>query len=60
MKGRENSFYNRFVKRVIDIICSFIGCLFLIPIAIILKIAFMLTGDFKSIFYSQDRIGKNG
>ena len=47
-------------KRLFDIICSFIGCLFLIPIAIILKIAFMLTGDFKSIFYSQDRIGKNG
>lgn len=47
-------------KRLFDIICSFIGCLFLIPIAIVLKIAFMLTGDFKSIFYSQDRIGKNG
>ena len=45
-------------KRLFDIICSFIGCLFLIPIAIILKIAFFLPGAFKSIFYPQNRMGK--
>ena len=47
-------------KRITDIIISLIGLLFLIPIAIIIKISYMVTGDFKSIFYVQDRIGKNG
>ena len=47
-------------KRLTDIIISLIGLLFLIPIAIIIKISYMVTGDFKSIFYVQDRIGKNG
>ena len=32
----------------------------LIPITILVKIAYILTGDFKHIIYSQDRIGKNG
>lgn len=47
-------------KRITDIIISLIGLLFLIPIAIIIKISYMVTGDFKSIFYVQDRIGKDG
>ena len=47
-------------KRLTDIIISLIGLLCLIPIAIIIKISYMVTGDFKSIFYVQDRIGKNG
>lgn len=47
-------------KRITDIIISLIGLLFLIPIAIIIKISYMVAGDFKSIFYVQDRIGKNG
>ena len=49
-----------FIKRLFDIICAIIGIVFLIPIAIIVKISYMLTGDFKSIFYSHERIGKNG
>ena len=49
-----------FIKRIFDIICSLIGCIFIIPIAIIIKISYILTGDFKSIFYSHERIGKNG
>ena len=49
-----------FIKRVFDIICSLIGCLFLIPIAVIIKISYILSGDFKSIFYSHERIGKDG
>ena len=32
----------------------------LIPIAFIIKIFYIFTGDFKSIVYSQERIGKNG
>lgn len=47
-------------KRLFDIICSLVGCVFLLPIAIIVKICYLATGDFNSIFYKQKRIGKNG
>lgn len=47
-------------KRIIDIIVSLIGIILLIPVTILVKIAYMCTGDFKSIFFVQDRIGKNG
>ena len=47
-------------KRVFDILCSLVGILFLIPLLIIIKIAYICTGDFKSVLYSQKRIGKNG
>ncbi len=47
-------------KRIFDIVFSLIGLVFLIPIAIIVKIVYMFSGDFKSIFYSQYRVGKNG
>ena len=49
-----------FIKRTFDIICSLIGFIFLIPITWIVKICYVLTGDFKSVFYVQKRIGKNG
>ena len=47
-------------KRVFDILVSLIGLIFLLPIALVVKISYMITGDFKSIFFVQDRIGKNG
>ena len=50
----------KIIKRVFDIICSIIGIIFLIPIIIIIKIISLLSGDFKSIFFSQLRYGKNG
>ncbi len=49
-----------FIKRCFDIICSLVGLVFLIPLAIIVKISYVLTGDFHSIIYKQERIGKNG
>lgn len=49
-----------FIKRIVDIFCSLIGMVFLIPLTIFIKIAFLLTGDRESIFYFQERIGKNG
>lgn len=47
-------------KRIFDIICAFIGCLFLLPISIIVKISYIISGDFHSIYFTQKRIGKNG
>ena len=48
------------IKRSFDLLCAIVGILFLLPISIIIKICNILTGDFKSIFYRQKRIGKNG
>ena len=48
------------IKRTFDILIALIGLIFLIPVALIVKISYMLTGDFKTIFFSQNRIGKHG
>ena len=48
------------IKRLFDIICSLIGIVLLIPISLIVEICYILTGDFKCIIYSHERIGKNG
>ena len=49
-----------FIKRFSDIIISLIGIILMLPIAIIVKISYMASGDFHSIFYTHNRIGKNG
>ena len=48
------------IKRLFDLVCSLIGIIILIPLSIIIKISYFLTGDFHSIFFTQNRIGKNG
>lgn len=47
-------------KRVFDIICAIIGCIVLLPLALVVKISYMLSGDFNSIFFTQNRIGQYG
>ena len=49
-----------FFKRFFDIVCGLIGVIFLVPLIIIIKIVSMISGDFKTIFYYQRRVGKNG
>jgi len=48
------------VKRVFDIVFGLVGLIFLVPITLVVKIAYLCTGDTYSIFYAQPRIGKNG
>ncbi|MBR3161934.1 MAG: sugar transferase [Bacilli bacterium] len=48
------------LKRLFDIIGGIVGLLLLIPVTIILKIAFLISGDTHPLFFSQERIGKNG
>lgn len=48
------------IKRIIDILASILGILIMIMLAIIIKIVYVLSGDFKSIIYIQKRIGKDG
>ncbi|MTO64733.1 sugar transferase [Turicibacter sanguinis] len=58
--SKIRSIIYKVVKRLFDIVCALIGCLFLVPFAIIIKISFLLSGDLKPIFYRQKRIGKDG
>ena len=58
-KTMSKTFY-LIVKRIFDIICSLIGCIVLIPIVMVVKLCYVLSGDFTSIFYNHERIGKNG
>ena len=47
-------------KRGGDILGGMLGLLVLVPAAVVVKIAYMISGDFGPIFYTQDRIGKDG
>lgn len=49
-----------FIKRIFDIVCGLIGLICLIPLTVLVKIISVCSGDHKSIFYTQKRIGKNG
>lgn len=48
------------IKRLTDIIFALLGCILLVPIALIVKISYILNKDFDSIFFKHKRIGKNG
>ena len=48
------------IKRFFDITCSLIGLIILLPLMLIVKIAYLLHKDNNSIFYTQERIGLNG
>lgn len=54
--------YNVYVviKRIVDIIGSIFGMVILFPLTIFVKITYMISGDFNSIFFTQERIGKDG
>lgn len=47
-------------KRLCDILFGFLGCLFLIPLYICIKIACLITKDPAPIMFKQERIGQNG
>ena len=48
------------IKRGIDIVAGFIGCIILIPLILVVKIINSVNQDNGSVFYVQKRIGKNG
>ena len=45
-----------FIKRIVDIIGAVVGIILLIPITVIVKLVYICTGDFHSIFYCQKRM----
>ena len=48
------------LKRIIDIIGALVGIIILIPMTVVLYIVNFIVGDRGPIFYSQNRIGKDG
>ena len=50
----------KFLKRIVDIIGALFGVIMLVPMTIGIYIANLIVGDKGPIFYSQNRIGKNG
>ena len=48
------------LKRGCDIVIGLIGCILLIPISLLVKLAFLITGDTAPIFYYQTRVGRYG
>ena len=51
---------NNFFKRLIDICGAIVGILILIPLIAIVAIVNYISGDRGPIFYSHERIGKDG
>ena len=49
-----------FIKRCIDICGGLVGVILLLPITFVVKVANILNKDNGPVFYTQDRIGKNG
>ena len=52
--------FYRFIKRTADIISGLIGIIVIIPIALVVKLVYLLSGDSAKIFYNQTRVGKDG
>ena len=48
------------VKRLMDILFGLVGLVALLPLMLMVKVSFLLTGDKKPIFYTQTRVGLNG
>lgn len=56
----SNQAFYLIIKRALDILFGLIGTILLIPITIIVKIAYLLTGDTAPIFYTHERVGQYG
>ena len=55
----RNTFYSKYIKRLLDFILSFIGLVILSPIFLIVAIAIKLESQ-GPVFFRQERLGKNG
>lgn len=47
-------------KRIFDFICGLIGSILMLPILLVVKIAYIFTGDFAPIVLKQKRLTTNG
>ena len=56
----EVSNFSKIIKRVVDIMAGIVGVLILAPLSLCVKVANIKNKDKNSIFFVQNRIGKNG
>lgn len=59
-KSLISTYITIIIKRMIDICAGIVGIIVLIPLTLIVYIANKICGDGGPVFYTQDRIGKNG
>ena len=60
LQQQEETLGYKISKRIVDIIGAMFGIVMLLPMTIGVYIANLIVGDNGSIFYSQNRIGKDG
>ena len=48
------------IKRILDVAVSLLVLLFLAPIALLVKISYLASGDKARILFTQNRVGKSG
>ncbi len=51
--------YEQFIKRIVDVIISFVGIVITLPIMLVTAIAIKLDSP-GPVFFKQDRVGQNG
>lgn len=56
----SNQAFYLIIKRGLDILFGLIGIIVLIPLALIIKAAYLITGDTAPIFYTHERVGQYG
>ena len=54
-----NRIYVNIIKRLFDFLFSIIGLLFFIITYILVRILYLISGDYHKIIYTHERIGKN-
>ena len=59
-KSKIKRKFESIVKRTVDIFGGIVGAIALIPLTLIIWIANFISGDRGPLFYSQERIGKDG
>lgn len=59
-KVSSYSTFGKVLKRIVDICGALFGIIILLPIIAVIKIINLIKGNKESIFFSQERIGKDG
>ena len=48
------------LKRLMDTLFGLVGLVLMVPLSLLIKLAYLLCGDTSSIFYRQNRVGQDG
>jgi undecaprenyl-phosphate galactose phosphotransferase len=59
-KTAMRNYISNTIKRAIDLLSGIVGCILLVPITIFVAIVNIVNKDNGPIFFTQQRIGKNG